>query len=436
MEVNEMKVLAGREFKSNYMSFASAPLQLCIILPQFLLQLLTIYILKFLSSQHKNKERKLGAMGRKLDALLGRKFKTSKFKTTLNLAISRLSLLKNQRNSRYTIARSDIVQLLLLNHHEHALLRGSYFRRNYPSGSQVQTKIMVEQVIKDQNMLDIYDMIHVDCHLLIQRINLIERANDCPSELEEAVSNLLYAAPRCGEFPELQEIRAILTSRFGKEFAYVAIELRSNCRVSQKMIEKLSPKQSSLESRMKMLLGIATENGIVLQLEESSPEIRKEEWVVDKKRNQLNTEAKVEEEVAATGLPEKIEKILSFSESMKGRKEYRDVADAAQDAFESAAYAAAAARAAVKLSRLESFNSAKKVLNSESMKSKLHMHDRNRMGCHDSESENDEIDEGERSRYDMKVAEFDGSDSDDYSDEGDIRPLHGGQSKPFEKMYF
>ena len=59
--------------------------------------------------------------------------------------------------------------------------------------------------------------------------------SDCPNELEEAASNLLYAAPRCGEFPELQEIRAILTARFGKEFAYGAIELRSNCRASQKV---------------------------------------------------------------------------------------------------------------------------------------------------------------------------------------------------------
>lgn len=43
-----------------------------------------------------------------------------------------------------------------------------------------------------------------------------------------------------------------------------------------------------------------------------------------------------------------------FSDSLKGRKKYKDVADAAQAAFESAAYAAAAARAAVELSRFQS----------------------------------------------------------------------------------
>ncbi|KAL4574554.1 hypothetical protein LXL04_021387 [Taraxacum kok-saghyz] len=188
-------------------------------------------------------------MGRKLDALLGRKFKHSKLKTTLNLAISRLSLLKNNRLARFAIARSDVIQLLRLNHHPQALLR-------------------VEQVIKDQNMLDVYDMIHGYCHLLIQRINLIEQVNDCPGELEEAISNLLYAAPRCGEFPELQEIRLILTKRLGKEFASGAIDLQTNCGVTQNMIQKLSPTQSTLEYRMNKLMGIGNENGIVLKLQE------------------------------------------------------------------------------------------------------------------------------------------------------------------------
>lgn len=66
-------------------------------------------------------------MGRKLDALLGRKFKTSKFKATVNLAVSRVNILKNQRQARIAVARSDIEQLLNLDHHEHALLRVQHF---------------------------------------------------------------------------------------------------------------------------------------------------------------------------------------------------------------------------------------------------------------------------------------------------------------------
>jgi hypothetical protein len=53
---------------------------------------------------------------------------------------------------------------------------------------------------------------------------------------------------------------------------------------------------------------------------------------------------------------EEIKKDDGFSDSMKTRRKYRDVADAAQAAFESAAYAAEAARAAVELSRSEPYD--------------------------------------------------------------------------------
>lgn len=62
-------------------------------------------------------------MGKKLDALLGRNFKTEKFKPTVNLAISRLAVLKIQRHARLKQARSDVLQLLQLGHHQRALLR-------------------------------------------------------------------------------------------------------------------------------------------------------------------------------------------------------------------------------------------------------------------------------------------------------------------------
>lgn len=55
---------------------------------------------------------------------------------------------------------------------------------------------------------------------------------ECHDELKEGTSSLIFAASRCGEFPELQKIRQMLTSRFGKDFANCAIELRNKCRVN------------------------------------------------------------------------------------------------------------------------------------------------------------------------------------------------------------
>ncbi|MED6111822.1 hypothetical protein PIB30_055846 [Stylosanthes scabra] len=268
-------------------------------------------------------------MGKKLDALLGRTFKAAKFKPVITLAISRIAVLKNQRQIRLRQARSDVLQLLQLGHHERALLR-------------------VEHVIKEQNMLDVYDKIEGYCNLVIERVHLIEQERECPEELKEAASGLLYAASRCGDFPEIQEIRAVFTSRFGKEFASRAIELRNNCGVHPQIIQKLSTRMPSLESRMKQLQEIASENNIVLQLEESSSVLVEEQFNAEKEnQNKHGIGGENIHNFPNTGKDEEL------SDSFKARKKYKDVADAAQAAFESAAFAAAAARAAVELSRSE-----------------------------------------------------------------------------------
>ncbi|GMJ13469.1 IST1-LIKE 6 [Hibiscus trionum] len=265
-------------------------------------------------------------MGKKLDALLGRGFKPSKFKSVISVAISRLSVFKNQRLARCNLARSDVLQLLQLGHHDRALLR-------------------VEQVMKEQNMLDVFGILEGYCNLLIERVHLIEQERDCPDELKEAISGLLFASSRCGDFPELQEIRAIFASRYGKEFAARAIELRNNCGVNTTIIQKLSTRQPDLQSRRNVLNEIAAENGIALQLHETSVSVTNENS--DGSKNHSQTE--LDPSGKATnhaGLEDD-----DFSDSPKTRKKYKDVADAAQAAFESAAHAAAAARAAVELSR-------------------------------------------------------------------------------------
>lgn len=273
-------------------------------------------------------------MGKKLDALLRRGFKTNKFKAIVTLAISRLSVLRNQHQARCSVARSDVVQILNLGHHERALLR-------------------VEQVVTEQNMLDVYTMVEIYCYMLIQRVSLLEHAKECPEELKEAISSLIYACSRCGEFPELHDIRAIFTSRFGKEFVSRAVQLRNNCGVNPKLIQKLSTRMPSSENRLKVLTEIALENNIVLQIEEHETvqsEVKKEaENIVDEAiTNKANGLGDSGPDVGT------LDGFDGLSDSVKMRRKYNDVGQAAQAAFESAAYAAIAARAAVELSRANS----------------------------------------------------------------------------------
>ncbi|KAK4834529.1 hypothetical protein QYF36_024344 [Acer negundo] len=273
-------------------------------------------------------------MGRKLDALLGRNFKTSKFKTLTKLAIARIAILKNQHQARYSHARSDTLELLKLGHHERALQR-------------------VEYVVKEQNMLDVLVMMENYCHLLRERVLLIQNNKECPDELIQAVSSLVFASSRCGEFPELQKIREIFTSRFGKEFTSRAVELRNSCSVNPKVVRKFSSRQPNLENRLEVLKEIASENGITLHLEEYTSAVVEEELKVDDYQKQLkHNESATSDDTH--DFPEELNLDEKLSESVRARKKYRDVATAARDAFQSAAHAAAAARAVVELSRSDS----------------------------------------------------------------------------------
>ncbi|KAK1308112.1 hypothetical protein QJS10_CPA09g00357 [Acorus calamus] len=272
-------------------------------------------------------------MGGKLDALLGRKrSKAVRLRTLLGLASSRLSVLKNHRAVRTSQSRSDVALLLRLGQTQRALLR-------------------VEHVIKEQNMLDAFSMLETYINLLLERISLIENHNhrECPKELQEATAGLVFVSSRCGDFPELQEIRSALASLYSREFTLAAAELRNNCGVNVKLIQKMSTALPSLESRIKATKEIASAEGIAIDVEEAVSETVESMLNPNKtyslpKQNPPPTPNAANE--AETGEPN-----AGSSASMDTRQRYKDAASAAQAAFESAAFAAEAARAAVELSR-------------------------------------------------------------------------------------
>ncbi|CAD5179210.1 unnamed protein product [Musa acuminata subsp. malaccensis] len=280
-------------------------------------------------------------MGRKLDILLGRTSRqTSKLKTFLGLTVSRLAVLRNHRQVRRDQARGDVVQLLQLGHVDRALLR-------------------VEHVIKEQNMLDVFVMIEHYCHLLTERAPLLDR-KECPEELREAISSLVFAASRCAELPELDKARGIFSSRYGKELVSAAVELRNNCCVDPKMIQKLSTRQPSLEIRHRVIKEIAAEIGIKLEFSESSETAEVCILVLCRVHKMKRTKKKMAPLIQGNSMVSppthlNLEQLESDDNpAFRSHQKYDDVASAAQAAFESAAFAAAAARAAVELCRSES----------------------------------------------------------------------------------
>ncbi|XP_057431553.1 uncharacterized protein LOC130724363 [Lotus japonicus] len=206
--------------------------------------------------------------------LLGKSF-TSKFGSITTLAISRIAILMNQHKARASHARSDVAQFLNLGYQDRALLR-------------------VEQWIAEQNRLDAFGMIASYCHFLRERAEVLEnnrylKTMECPFELKEATSSLIFASSRCGEFPELHKIREILTSKFGKAFADHAVELRKNNGVNSKMIQKLSPRRLDMEIKMKALKEIATKIGVTLHLKQGPSLISEDKLEFERRLDEVGT---------------------------------------------------------------------------------------------------------------------------------------------------
>ncbi|CAN6287084.1 unnamed protein product [Urochloa humidicola] len=266
-------------------------------------------------------------MGRRLDVLLGRTTKqTARLRSLLGLAVTRLGVVRGHRQVRCAQARGDVEQLLRLGHADRALARA-------------------EHAVREQNALDALADLEAYCGLILDRAALVDAHRECPEELREAAAGLVYAAARCGDLPELQEVRAILAAKFGREFVNAASELRSGCGVNAKIVQKLSTKQPSLESRQKVLQEIAAEKGFAVNVYEPPP---REDFSGRSNHNRRKTKQHEDERIRTPP-------VYGLDEDVSGdsAQRYKDVEAAAQAAFESAASAAAAAKAAMELSRGE-----------------------------------------------------------------------------------
>ncbi|KAL0345135.1 UNVERIFIED_CONTAM: IST1-like protein [Sesamum radiatum] len=146
--------------------------------------------------------------------MLSRSFNPSKCKMSLKLAGSRLKLLRNKKEVQVNQMKREIAQLL-------------------ESGQDQTARIRVEHVIREEKMMAAYDLIEIYCELIVARMPIIESQKTCPIDLKEAIASIVFASPRCGDVPELLDVRKHFTEKYGKDFTTAAIELRPECGVSR-----------------------------------------------------------------------------------------------------------------------------------------------------------------------------------------------------------
>ncbi|XP_019175802.1 PREDICTED: uncharacterized protein LOC109171130 [Ipomoea nil] len=170
-------------------------------------------------------------------------FNSAKCKTSLKLASSRLKLLRNKKEVQLKQMKRELAQLL-------------------ESGQNQTARIRVEHVVREEKMIAAYDLIEIYCELIVARLPIIESQKNCPIDLKEAITSVVFASPRCGDVPELIDVRKHLTAKYGKEFINAAVELRPDCGVSRLLVEKLSAKSPDGQTKLKILTAIAEEQGV------------------------------------------------------------------------------------------------------------------------------------------------------------------------------
>ncbi|KAI0544856.1 regulator of Vps4 activity in the MVB pathway-domain-containing protein [Xylaria curta] len=142
----------------------------------------------------------------------------AKLKVQLKLSIARLRMVQQRDESMGRAQRRAMAQLLEV-------------------GKIESARIRTENIIRSDINTELHEILELYCELLLARAALLESPT-CDPGLEEAVKSIIYAATRT-EIKELQQVRALLGERFGKEFVLAAME-NSDGSVSEKVVKKLS----------------------------------------------------------------------------------------------------------------------------------------------------------------------------------------------------
>ncbi|TYK10119.1 Ist1 domain-containing protein [Cucumis melo var. makuwa] len=175
--------------------------------------------------------------------MLNKSFKPAKCKTSLKLAVSRIKLLRNKKDVHIKQLKGDLAKLL-------------------EAGQDQTARIRVEHFVREEKSKEAYELIEIFCELIVARMPMIESQKNCPIDLKEAVSSVIFASPRCADIPELLDVRKHFKSKYGKEFVSAAVELRPECGVNRMLVEKLSAKAPDGQSKLKILTAIAEEYNI------------------------------------------------------------------------------------------------------------------------------------------------------------------------------
>ncbi|PHU12325.1 hypothetical protein BC332_19255 [Capsicum chinense] len=164
--------------------------------------------------------------------------KASKCKNLIKRVRCRLKLLKNKRVCIIRQLRDDLSELLRNGHYE------TVFDR-------------VEQLSLDERKVAVYDLLDNYCEFIVINFPYIRRHTDCPDDINEAVSSLVYASARLGDLPELVSVRKLFAERYGQIFENSALQLLPGNLESHQIMDYICTSSVSEEEKYRLVDEIA-----------------------------------------------------------------------------------------------------------------------------------------------------------------------------------
>ncbi|TYI09864.1 hypothetical protein ES332_A09G100600v1 [Gossypium tomentosum] len=159
---------------------------------------------------------------------------SAKCKSKMKKNKLRVETIKKKRNSMEKYMKNDIAMLL-----NNGLLYDAYCE--------------AEGLLIEQNRTECYNFIMQFTECISKHVSIMQKKRECPEECKEAIPSLIYAAARFADLPELRELRALFTKKYGNSLEPY---------LNQEFVVKLKAEPPTKEMKLLLMYDIAQEFSI------------------------------------------------------------------------------------------------------------------------------------------------------------------------------
>jgi vacuolar protein sorting-associated protein IST1 len=154
--------------------------------------------------------------------MFGTKWDAAKLKPRLKMANHRLQIATNKKSALMKQQKREIAKLLA----------------EEPLPKEEKARIRAEALIRDDNTIEAYEILQLECELIHERIKLLNSTKHCPADMASCIATLIYASDRV-DIIELTEIRKQFRAKYGKDFEQAALA-NTNGILNERVVAKLS----------------------------------------------------------------------------------------------------------------------------------------------------------------------------------------------------